>query len=255
MNSEKNKKSLCVYAGILMAFSVLFLILKLAWTSKEYIAIQSVLENLPMYQGEIESWGYQVSVFDPMKDPFDDTEDVELLPHALLHYAEGVYAPVLILTDQTGGMWFFYNGFDQYAWETKNLELKTVGQDEKQMVDVVTKFWLQKDQLNKPPMEFNFAKRGKRAYYDVEITLYVSAVSPETGERVGIRNGGFYDTQYCSNNFEECSRFSGIDPTSVSYNTNREIKKQYTAEQLLDFYRQGLALQNRLMDLYQNRHE
>lgn len=249
MDKEKRKTLLLIMAGILAALSFLLLLLKLTWPSKEFTAIQSIIENLDVYQDEIESWGYQVSVFDPVTDTPDHPKEIELLPHALLHYVDWIYHPVLILTDQSGGIWFFYNGFDQYAWETKHSELKTVNQDQQQMVEVVTKFWLLKDYINEPPVEFNFAKRGERSYYDMEITIYITGISPETGEPIHIWNDGFYDTQYCSNNFEECKRYGGLDPASISHNANREIKERYTAEQLLDIYRQGLALQKRLIKL------
>ena len=66
INTQKKKFILLIVMGVLTVFAVVLLILKLTWTSKEYTAIQSIIENLSNYQDEIESWGYQVSVFDPI---------------------------------------------------------------------------------------------------------------------------------------------------------------------------------------------
>ena len=75
----------------------------------ELNVIRSIIENLPAYQDEIESWGYQVSVLTLEEEPKDD---------ALHHYYVNHCQPVLILSDADGGRYFFYYGFDQYATET-----------------------------------------------------------------------------------------------------------------------------------------
>ncbi len=245
----KSKRILLIAASAAAVLSLVFLIWKQERPSEEYAAVQSILKDLAAYQHEIESWGYQVSVFDPVQDGRKDTEGIELLPFALLHYAQGFYDPVLILTDQTGGIWFFYNGFDQYAKQTTNLELTELHKKGEQVIEISAMLWLQKDSKNRILSDFNYAKRGKRSYYDMEATLYISGASPQTGERVHISNGGFCETQYCSNNFEECKRFSGIDPESANRFADMQIKKRFTAEELLDIYRQGIELQNRLVEL------
>lgn len=249
MDRKKRRNMLLLAAGIGMAVSVLLLILKLVWSSKEYRAVQAIIENLPVYQEEFESWGYQVHVFDPVKDPCEETDNVELLPHALRYYAERNYHPVLILTDQTGGNWFFCHGFDQYAHEATSQELRRVDEDEEKLVEITTMLWLQKDKAKRIPSDFNDAKRGKRAYYDMVIQLYICGVSPETDEEVDIWDRGFADTQYCSNNFEEFKGFSGAETVSASHRANGIIKERYTAEQLLEIYWQGIALQNQLIEL------
>ena len=98
MGAQKRGLFLMIFAGALAALAVLFLIVKLVWPSKEYTAIQSIIENLSDYQDEIESWGYQVSIFDPMSDSMNEEDDF-----ALIHYSGRVHEPVLILTDQDGG--------------------------------------------------------------------------------------------------------------------------------------------------------
>ena len=86
-------------------------------------------------------------------------------------------------------------------------------------------------------------------YYDVTIEMNFDGYSQETGEHVHIKNSDLYDTQYCSNNFEECKRFWGIDPVRANRTANMCIKERFTAEQLLAFYQQGLTLQDKLMAL------
>ncbi len=243
------KRIFLAAVGAMVFLFLVFVAWKQTRPSEEAIAIQTIVEDLPAYQDEIESWGYQVSVFDPVRDEHKDTDEIELLPHALLHYERGTYHPVLILTDQTAGIWFFYQGFDQYVQETIRPELVTLYHDEEKLMDVSMMLWLQKDSKKRILSEFNYAKRGKRSYYDMEATLYIMGIEPETQERVNIINGGFCSTQYCSNNFEECKRFSGIDPESANRFANMQLKKRYTAEELLEIYRQGIDLQDRLVEL------
>ena len=75
----------------------------------EYSLIQAVIEALPDYQDEMESWGYRVSVLPKM------TEEPENAGF-MRYYLESV-GPVLLLEDQDGGMYCFYYGFDQYISE------------------------------------------------------------------------------------------------------------------------------------------
>ena len=62
-----------------------------------------------------------------------------------------------------------------------------------------------------------------------------------------------FETNYCSNNFEECRLWNGIDPTSANIYFDHNIKQEYNAVQLLEYYRQGLELQSRLVELYYKR--
>lgn len=244
INTQKKKFILSIAMGGLTVLAVILLILKLTWNSKEYTAVQSIIENLSNYQNEIESWGYQVNVFDPISGNMSKEDDF-----ALINYVEGVFDPVLILTDQNGGRWYFYNGFDQYAQETESIELKPLWGREEDMVRVATQFQLFKDCLNRPPMEENNARPDERAYYDVQVHLNVSYYTLETGERISGSEADLSFTNYSSNNFEECKHFGGVDPSGLNYDSDREIKKRFTAEQLLAFYQQGLTLQNKLMAL------
>lgn len=244
MGAQKRRLFLMIFAGALAALAVLFLIVKLVWPSKEYTAIQSIIENLSDYQDEIESWGYQVSIFDPMSDSMNEEDDF-----ALIHYSGRVHEPVLILTDQDGGRWYFYNGFDQYAQEFTSIELTHLEDWSEETLKIITEFQLYKDSLNRPPLEENQAKSDERAYYDVVVEMDISGYSLETGEKMLIWEMGQYQTNYCSNNFEEHKRFNGIDPISASNDSNMYIKRRFSADQLLEFYHQGLTLQNKLMAL------
>lgn len=249
MNREKRRKRMLIAAGIGMAVFVLLLILKLAWPAKEYRAVQSILENLPAYREELESWGYQVSVFDPVKDACEDTDEVELLPYALLYYTEGGYQPVLILTGEKGESWFFCHGFDQYAQETTETEWIQSEQEEEVLAETTTMLWLQKSRANRIPTDFHDTRRGGWGYYDMEVTCHVSRVSLETGERLHDWNGAFASTWYCSNNFEESKHFSLLDSETENWQANTVIKSHYSAKQLLEIYWQGIALQERLVEL------
>ena len=64
---------------------------------------QSIIENIAVYQDEIESWGYQMSVLTPDEKPGDE---------ALQYY---YYQPILVLTDADDGKYYFCNGFDGYT--------------------------------------------------------------------------------------------------------------------------------------------
>ena len=244
INTQKKKFILLIVMGVLTVFAVVLLILKLTWTSKEYTAIQSIIENLSNYQDEIESWGYQVSVFDLISGNMGKEDDF-----ALINYVEGVSDPVLILTDQTGGRWYFYNGFDQYAQEMESMELTPLMGGGEEVLKIVTQLQLYKTQQNRPPLKENSAEPDTKDYYDVTIEMNFDGYSQETGEHVHIKNSGLYDTQYCSNNFKECKRFWGIDPVRANRTANMCIKERFTAEQLLAFYQQGLTLQDKLMAL------
>ncbi len=204
--NHKEKRQLIFWAfGVIVIGVVLLLLLrKLTWPSKEYTAIQSIIKDLSVYQEEIEQWGYQVSVFDPVRD-----DVIEEDKFALVNYAEDVYKPVLILTNQAGERWFFYNGFDQYAREDTQIELGPNNEKEEEMLRIVLQLRLCKIHQNRPPLKENYAKPGTQGYYDVEVTLYDDRYSLETGENVLNPNGNVSYTRYCSNNFEECKLFLG----------------------------------------------
>ena len=68
--------------------------------------IQSMIENLALYQDEIESWGYQVSVLTLEEKPENE---------AIQYYYRNHCQPVLVLTDADGRMYCFYYGFDRYT--------------------------------------------------------------------------------------------------------------------------------------------
>lgn len=247
MSARKRKLFLMIF-GVALAALAILLIVKLAWPSKEYTAIQSIIENLSDYQTEIESWGYQVSVFDPMSGNMSKEDDF-----ALSNYVDGVYDPVLILTDHAGGRWYFYHGFDQYAQETQSMELTPLMGGGEEVLNIITQLQLYKDRQNRPPLRENVAQLDTKDYYDVIVEMDVNGYSQETGKYALMENSGPYDTQYCSNNFEECRRFWGIDPERANRTADWYIKERFTSEQLLAFYHQGLTLQDRLMELYEHR--
>ena len=107
-------------------FSILVVLLLIAvliiWQCKkqetEYFIIQAIIEELPHYQSEIESWGYEVSVLPKMTEEPDNA--------GLMRYYWKSAGPVLILEDQDGGMYCFYVGFDQYISESTYIEYMMV---------------------------------------------------------------------------------------------------------------------------------
>lgn len=245
-----NKKRICLIsiAGILVFIICIFGVnLYFSVYGEEWNAIQSIANNIDDYEVEIERWGYQVSIYDPMSGNTSTENDF-----ALINYAEGVYDPVLILTDQAGGRWYFYNGFDQYAQETESIELMPLMDGDEEALRIITQLQLYKTRQDQPPQKENIAQPDTRAYYDVTVKINFDGYSQETGEYVRIKNSGPYDTQYCSNNFEECKRYWGIDPVRANRRADEHIKERFTAEQLLEFYQQGLALQERLIELYRS---
>lgn len=99
---------------IFFALAVLLVVAAfIIWQCKKqetkYSMIQTVIEELPDYQDEMESWGYRVSVLQKMTG---EPENAGLMRY----YLESA-GPVLILEDQDGGMYCFYYGFDQYISE------------------------------------------------------------------------------------------------------------------------------------------
>lgn len=230
---------------------VTFIIRKYKKYETEYSIMQAVIEKLPDYQNEIESWGYQVSVLSKM------TGEPE---HAgLMRYYLESAGPVLILEDQDGGMYCFYYGFDQYISEetyTENMQLFPISQyDEKEYEDVLKTVRLQicKRNIKQEPLFENTADAGSKDRYDVSVLIEITAESLEDKTEVSVIGGGFFETNYCSNNFEECRLWNGIDPASANSYSDQNIKQEYSAAQLLEYYRQGLELQSRLVELYHER--
>jgi len=214
----------------------------------EYSVIQAIIEELPDYQNEIESWGYRVSVLPQMTGEPD---------HAgLMRYYWETAGPVLILEDQHGGMYCFYDGFDQYIHEGTYLEnmmlFPATQYGAKAYRDVLKTVCLQlyKRNIKQAPLLENTADVNSKDHYDVSVCIEITAASPDNGDELSVYGGGFFETNYCSNNFEECRWWSGIDPASANRYSDNHIKQEYSAEQLLAYYEQGLELQNRLMEMY-----
>ena len=89
----------------------------------------------------------------------------------------------------------FYNGFDQYARETRSIKLTEMYHDEEETLEIVTQLWIKKVDHNRPAVLKSHAEAGERAYYDVEVLINGYGVSLETGESVVIPNGGPFSTQ------------------------------------------------------------
>ena len=219
----------------------------------EYSIIQAVIENLTDYQHEIEGWGYQVSVLPKMTLEPDNAG-------FLRYYWESV-GPVLILEDQDGGVYCFYYGFDQYfsvkAYKENMLLFPVSQYGEKEYEDVLKTVRLQirKRNIKQAPLFENTADADSKDRYDVAVRIEITAESLEDGAELSVVGGGFFETNYCSNNFEECRLWNGIDPASANSYSDYYIKQEYSAAQLLEYYRQGLELQSRLIKLYYERTE
>lgn len=233
--------------AVLLLIAVLIL-----WQYKKqetaYSIIQAIIEELPNYQSEIESWGYEVSVLPKMTREPDNA--------GLMRYYWKSVGPVLILENQDGGMYCFYVGFDQYISEStyiENMMLAPVSQyAEKEYEDVLKTVRLQicKRDIKQEPLFENTADADAKDRYDVSVLIEITAESLVDGNEVSVFGGGFFETNYCSNNFEECRLWNGIDPASANRYSDHNIKGEYSAAQLLEFYRKGLELQGKLIELY-----
>lgn len=238
---------------VLAVFLLAAVLIIWKWNRQEtgYSIIQAVIEDLPDYQEEMESWGYRVSA---LPKTTGEPENAGLMRY----YLESV-GPVLILEDQDGGMYCFYDGFDQYISERtheENRMLLPAGQyAEKEYEDVLKTVRLQlcKRNIKQEPLFENTADADSRDYYDVSVLIEITAESLEDGNEVSVFGGGFFRTNYCSNNFEECRLWTGIDPESANRYSDHYIKQEYSAAQLLEYYRQGLKLQSRIAELYHER--
>lgn len=246
------KKGLCLALAILLSAAIFPV-----WQHKKQVTectmIRSIIEELSDYQYEIESWGYRVSVL-PQMTAKPDNEGF------MRYYWESV-SPVLILTDQNGGMYCFYYGFDQYINERtypENMMLfpaSQYGDKEYENVLKTVRLQLCKRNIKQAPLFKNMADADSGDRYDVSVRIGITATSPKNGDELSVYGGGFFETNYCSNNFEECRWWSGIDPASANRYSDYNIKQEYSAEQLLEYYKQGLELQNRMMELYYERQD
>ena len=204
--------------------------------------IQSMIENLALYQDEIESWGYQVSVLTLEEKPENE---------AIQYYYRNHCQPVLVLTDADGRMYCFYYGFDRYTSVVSYQAMvqRTSGEYEEALKTVRLKLY--KRNLYQAPFKENLNEVGASAYYDIVVNLNVKAFSVDEGRTIWAESGSWY-TNYCSNNFVDCMHFGlgEVEAEENSRNADRSIKREYSAEQLLEFYQQGIALQERLFELY-----
>ena len=253
MDMKKHKASYII--GIIL-FILLYAIIIVGgiWASQrdakreakwgyELNIIQSIIENIEVCQDEIESWGYQVSVLTPEEKPEDE---------ALQHYYRNYYQPVLVLTDADGGKYCFCYGFDGYTSIVPYTAMveRTSGEYEEALKTV--RLELAKRNRNQAPFEENLNEVGVSEYYDILVEINIKTFSVDEGKTIWGKSG-FWCTNYCSNNFIDCMRFGigEVEREENSRSADRNIKQEYSAEQLLAFYRQGLDLQERLIELYQ----
>lgn len=213
----------------------------------ELTVIQSVIEDLSDYREEIENWGYQVFILP------QDAEAVGFRDYYALSYYDDSDT-VLILKDADGGMYCFYYGFDRYVVQkTRPDQVQKRYSDE--YIDALrtVELFIAKDRQDRAPYEENTNRPGTRNYYDMYVTVDIKFFSVEAGGQLYGAGWGDYSTNYCSNNFTEHQWFGHSLHHSAEWFDERadsHIKQEYSAEELLTFYRQGLALQEKLMELY-----
>lgn len=251
------KKSKLVYVKWLpVCILLLAFIAVIVWTAwreaqqgaewgYELNVIRSIIENLPAYQDEIESWGYQVSVLTPEENPEDE---------ALQYYYRNYYQPVLVLTDADGGKYCFCYGFDGYTSVVSYTAMVERTSDDYEEALKTVRLELCKRNRHQAPFEENPNEVGTSAYYDIAVSLHVRAISIDDGKTIWNNNeSGFWCTNFCSNNFVDHMRFGigEVEREENSRSADGRIKLEYSAEQLLSFYQQGLDLQGRLIELYQ----
>lgn len=231
-------------AGFVVAVLGLVCLMELGREETEYDIIQAIIEDISACQTEIEGWGYQVTVLPRIEE--------EPESHGLKHYYWNHAGPVLMLTDREGGNWCFYYGFDQYFTQfsdTCSMPLyKSDGQTE---VNRTVELQIAKRSIGKPSLRENTKEPGTDGYYDVEVSLQIQAEPLEPGKELDWFNSHPHNF-YCSNNFVESflGETSFVDMEKKSRNEDRAIKREFSAEQLLRYYRQGLELQDKLAGLY-----
>ena len=254
----KKWKIFPICLGILLLATILYY-----WDKKrkiEYAIIHSIIERLGDYQAEIESWGYQVSVLPKMTEKPNDTRFMRYYLKKDFNALESV-GPILVLTNQKGEIYCFYYGFDQMISERTykaNMMLSPISQYAKKQYKEVLKtvrLQISKRNIKQAPLYENMADINSQDYYDMFVLMKVTAMSLENESELSVYGGGFFETNYSSNNFKECRWWGGIDSMSANRYSDYNIKQEYSAEQLLKYYQQGLELQNRLIKLYYKRQE
>ena len=214
----------------------------------ELAVIQSVIKELPDYREEIESWGYQVFVLP------QDAEAAGYRNYDSLHFYYDDSDTVLILKDADGGMYCFYYGFDRYvAQKTRPEPVRKQYSDE--YIDALrtAELSIAKRNPHQAPCQENTNKPGTGNYYDMYVSVDIEFFSVEDGKQLFSGGWGLYSTYYCSNNFADCQWFGHSLHHSnewINQRADSHIKQEYSAEELLAFYRQGLELQEKLTALY-----
>lgn len=207
---------------------------------------QSIIENIEIYQEDIESWGYHVSVITPTR---------EMKNKYWQHYYRYYYHynhPILVLTNADGGMYYFYFGFDGYTSEVTNLAMvKGLYHDEYAEMLKTVRLELYKNEYYQAPYWENPHDIGEVEYYDITVEIEIEPVPVDDEVFIWDYFSSCYDfIYYCSNNFVDGKRYNSHNQEEITQTADSNIKKEYSAEQLLGFYQQGLNLQERLFALY-----
>ncbi len=231
-------------AGFVVAVLCLTCLMELGRGETEDDIIQAIIEDVPAFQAEIEGWGYQVTILPRLEE--------EPPERGLKRYYWNHAGPVLMLTDGEGGNWCFYYGFDQYFTrfsDTRGMALYESGGLTE--VNRIVDLQIAKRSIGDPALRENTKEPGTDAYYDVEVSLQIQAEPLEPDKELDWFNSHPHN-YYCSNNFVESflGETSFVDMEKKSRNEDRAIKQEFSAEQLLRYYRQGLALQDKLVGLY-----
>ena len=214
----------------------------------ELTVTRSIIENLPDYQEEIESWGYQVFILPR------DADAVGYRDYDALYFRYDDSDTVLILKDADGGMYCFDYGFDRYVIKRTRPE-QVRKQYSEEYIDALRTVELSvaKRSWHQAPYQENTSKPGTRNYYDMHVSVNVEFFSTEDGKQLFGGGWGLYSTNYCSNNFVDCQWFGhSLHHTAewINQSADSQIKQEYSAEELLAFYRRGLELQEKLIALY-----
>ena len=214
----------------------------------ELTVTRSVIENLPDYREKIESWGYQIFVLP------QDAEAAGWRDCGALYFHYDASDTVLILMDADRGMYCFDYGFDRYVLKQARPEQVRKGYGEESIDALRTaELSIAKRTRHQAPYQENPNKPGTRDYYDMYVSVDIEFFSAEDGKQLFSGGWGLYSTYYCSNNFADCQWFGHSLHHSnewINERADSRIKQEYSAEELLAFYRQGLALQEKLIELY-----
>ena len=233
-------------AGLVAA--VLCLVFLVEPKKTEYDMIRAIIEDISDYRTEIESWGYQVSILPRLEE--------EPPEQGFKHYYWNHAGPVLVLTDKNGGNWCFYSGFDQYFTQlTRTDTVKPLYSDDEAVeANKTVDLQIFKRQIGKLALRENATISEAKPYYDVEVDLQIRAFSVETGEELSLWDGGRHHCYYCSGDFAEgwLGETSFVDMEKKARYADRSIKNEVGAERLAEYYRRGLELEDRLIQLYQN---